>query len=111
MPEMSYVEIDPIIAAWVERHNFTLVDHYEGNTEQEFRAVYLSSPLGECCQIWIDVPNSGVVDLHVGDIETKQDEELRQDWSVSVSELENALENAVEFVQKWFRRSNSTGQK
>lgn len=104
---MSYVDIDPIIDAWVERHDFTLFKRYKSNTEPEFRTVYLSSPLGECCQIWIDEPNSGVIGLHVGDVEAKQDEELRQDWCVSISELDTALENAVAFVQKWFRRSRT----
>jgi hypothetical protein len=101
---MSYDQIDPVIDAWVLRHKFTLFNKYENHTESVFRAVYLSSLVGECCQIWIDQPTSGLVALHVRDIDTRQDEEIRKDWRVSISDLDAALEDAVFFIQEWFKR-------
>jgi len=101
---MTYAQIEPIIDAWVAKHKFSLFTRIDGVTGSDFRAVYLSSKLGECCQIWIDKPESGKVSLHAADIETRQDEEMRQDWCVSISELEVALDSAVIYVRKWFER-------
>ena len=102
---MGYEEIDSIIDVWVKKYNFTLFTNYEGFPDVEFRAVYLSSAEGECCQISIDKPNLGKVAIVARDIETKMDEELNKSWLVEVSDLERALENAVSFVQTWFSRS------
>jgi hypothetical protein len=101
---MTYAQIDPIIDAWVAKHQLSLFTHTEGMVGFDFRAVYLSSKHGECCQIWIDQPESGRVSLHAADDETRQDEEMRQDWCVPISELEAALDSAIAFVQKWFER-------
>ncbi len=104
---MSYAEIDSTIAAWAEKHKLTLYTHYqgyEGKSDYDFRNVYLSSKHGECCQIWIDKPESGWVSLHAAGVETREDEEMRQDWRVPTSELEDALEVAITFVQSWFER-------
>ena len=101
---MTYAQIDPIIDAWVEKHKFSLFTHTEGMAGSDFRAIYLSSKHGECCQIWIDKPESGRVSLHAADIETRQDEEMRQDWCVPISELSVALDGAVTSVKKWFDR-------
>ncbi|AZP11084.1 hypothetical protein [Undibacterium parvum] len=101
---MTYAQIDPIIDAWVAKHNFSLFTHTEGVVDSDFRAVYLSSKHGECCQIWIDKPESGMLSLHAVDIETRQNEEMRRDWSVPISELGGALDEAVTYVRKWFDR-------
>lgn len=101
---MTYAQIDSTINAWVEKHKFVLFTKYEGRQEPEFRAVYLSSNLGECCQIWIEKPESGQVAVHIRDIETRMDEEVSKDWVVPMSELEGTLEEAVSFVQAWFKR-------
>lgn len=101
---MTYAQIDPIIDAWVAKYNFSLFTRTEGVVDSDFRAVYLSSKQGECCQIWIDKPESGMVSLHAVDIETRQNEEMRRDWSVPISELVGALDGAVTYVRKWFDR-------
>jgi len=104
---MNYSQIDPVISQWVENHGFTLFTHYENQPGIEFRAVYLSSQLGECCQILVDEPVSGKVCVHAGGVETFEDEELKMEWSVPVEELEGALENAVSFVKSWFERKSA----
>jgi len=100
---MSYSGIDPIIRAWTEKHGFTLFDRIEGMAPS-IRCVYISTKQGECFQIWIDKPESGQVSIHAADVETHHDEELRQDWSVPVEDLESALEDAVVRVQSWMNR-------
>lgn len=101
---MTYEQIDSTINTWVAKHKFVLFTKIEGMHEPEFRAVYISSPLGECCQISIEKPESGQVAIHIAGIETRQDEEISKNWIVPMSELEGTLENAVSFVQNWFRR-------
>ena len=99
----DYSSIDPVINAWVERHGFSLYTLYAGGPES--RNVYVSGN-GECCQIWIDPPESGRVALHAADVETRSDEEMRQDWHVPVQDLEQTLEEALAFVQQWMRRND-----
>jgi hypothetical protein len=101
---MSYAQIDAVIEAWAQRHRLTLYTRYEGQPDSDFRAVYLSSQNGECCQIWVDEPSAGLVAVHMQDIETRDDEEIRKDWSVPILELEGALEDAVAFTRAWLQR-------
>lgn len=98
---VDYSSIDQVINAWVERHGFDLYTRYAGGPE--CRNVYVSGN-GECCQIWIDPPESGEVALHAADVETHNDEEMRQDWRVPVNGLEGALEEALVYVRQWMRR-------
>ena len=100
---MSYAEIDHIIRGWSEKHGFTLFERVEGDS-LPVRSVYLSSPQGECFQIWIDQPKSSQVSLHAADVETRNDQKLRQDWSVPVNSLAAALERAVLHVRAWMDR-------
>ena len=104
---MNYAQIDQVILDWVEKHSFSLFTKYENDSDSDFRAVYLSSEQGECCQIWIDKPKSGKVCIHAGDIETHQDEELKKEWCVPIEGLAEALENAVNFVKTWFGRKSA----
>ena len=101
---MGYSEVDPIIKAWTERNGFALYDRYEGFPDVPLRLVYLWSPEGECFRIGIEEPKSGQVSLGAADVETRNDEQLRKDWSVPVKNLEAALEHAVEHVRKWMDR-------
>jgi hypothetical protein len=104
---MNYSQIDKVILNWVEKHNFSLFTNHENIPDSDFRAVYLSSKQGECCQISIDKPKSGKVCIHAGDIETDQDEVLKKEWCVPIEELEKALEKAVNFVKIWFCRKSA----
>jgi len=101
---MGYSEVDPIIKAWTERHGFALHDRYEGFPDVPLRLVYLWSPKGECFRIWIDEPKSGQVSVGAAEVETRNDEEFRQDWLIPVESLSAALEGAIAHVQKWMNR-------
>jgi len=76
-----------------------------GNSETEFRSVYISSQRGECCQIWIDAPADGFVAVHAADADTINDEEIQNHWRVPVSDAADALEVALEFVRQWLSRA------
>ena len=101
---MSYEQVDSVIAAWGERNGLTLFTGVEGDAHSDVRAVYLSSAVGECCQIWIDAPEAGMVSIHAADVESRFDEEMHQDWCVPVAELGSALDLAIAHVHKWFQR-------
>jgi hypothetical protein len=103
---MSYSSIDPIINAWTQRHGFTLFTRNEAHEDSIYRAIYTSSPDGECCQIWIEPPKNGRVGLHVVAIEARDDEEMMKDWRVPILELGEALEHAVSFVKTWMARES-----
>lgn len=99
----DYSSIDSVINAWVERHGFSLYTRYAGGPE--CRNVNVSHN-DECCQIWIDPPESGRVELHAADVETRNDEEMRKDWHVPVHNVEQALEDALVFVLQWMKRND-----
>jgi len=104
MNRRGYEPLDATIREWAERHHFTLFDSIENMPDQVFRTVYLSSESGECFQIWVDPPQSDHVALHAADVETRDDEEFRQDWRVPVQALAAALDRAVEHVHGWMSR-------
>jgi len=105
MAEDSYEEIDPIIERWVSRHNFTLFTRNEG-FDRQFRCVYLSSD-SECCQIWVDPPSPHGVGVHAADVETRDDEGMRQDSCPALPQLASVLDEAVIYVYRWFERHSS----
>lgn len=99
----DYSSIDPVINAWVKRHGFSLYKRYADGPE--CRNVYVSGN-DECCQIWIEPPESGKVALHAADVESRNDAEMLQDWRVPVHDLEHALEEALAFVRQWMKRDD-----
>ena len=103
---VSYSSVDPIINAWTQRHKLMLFTHHEGYEHQPCRSIYTSSADGECCQIWIDPPDDGLVELHAIAIEARDDEQMTKDWRVPVVELDHALEQALSFVKMWMARQS-----
>ena len=101
---VSYSSIDPIVDSWAGRHGLKLPTHDKRGAELTFRNVYTSSNEAECCQIWIDPPIDGMVGVHAASVESRDDEEMRQDWVVPVGELESALEIALAFARTWMAR-------
>ena len=104
---MNYSDIDSTITKWVEKHNLSLFTSMDGVENSECRNVYISSEQGECCQIWVDKPNSGKVCIHAAEVESHHDEELSKEWCATLEELNKALDNAVSFVQQWFERKSA----
>ena len=71
--------------------------------------MYLSQA-NECCQIWIDPPEGGIVGVHAADVESLNDEPMRADWAAPASTLASTLELADTHVRSWFARQLSSGQ-
>ena len=90
---MSYVEIDPIILAWLHRHGLTLYERYQ---DSEVRSVDIVDAGGRKFQIWVDPPASGKVVVHVWDYRKR-----RKDWDTPIDELDHRLEEAVATVADW----------
>ena len=103
-----YQEIDSVISQWVDKHDFSLFTSTQGH-DGIFRTVYLSQA-NECCQIWIDPPECGIVGVHAADVESLNDEPMRADWAAPASTLASTLELAVAHVRSWFARQLSSGQ-
>ena len=103
-----YQEIDSVIAQWAEKHRFSLFTNIQGH-DGTFRNVYLGHA-DECCQIWIDPPQDGIVDVHAADVESRNDEPMHADWIAHTSTLAGTLELAVAHVRAWFVRQPYGGQ-
>jgi len=103
---VSYSSVDPVISAWAHRNSLKLPTHDDRGAELKFRNSYTSSHEAECCQIWIDPPQDGLVALHAATVESRDDEEVKQDWCVPVQELDAALEIALSFVRTWMTRQS-----
>jgi hypothetical protein len=94
---MLYEGVDRTINEWASENSLTLFTAWPGG---ECRACYTSSPQGECFQISIEPPTAGNVGIDARSIETLNDEELHERWSVAVGSLRNALEIWKHFVTK-----------
>lgn len=101
---MSYTSLDTVLGAWARRHGLVLPTRDDRGSELHFRNAYTSNHDGECCQIWIDPPEGGMVGVHAASVESRGDEEMRQDWCVPERELESVLDTALLFVRAWMTR-------
>jgi hypothetical protein len=101
---VSYSSLDPVIAAWARHHGLVLPTHDDRGAELDFRNAYTSNNEAECCQIWIDPPEDGMVGVHAASVESRDDEAMRQDWCVPERDLESALDTALSFVRTWMTR-------
>ena len=90
-------DVNDTIVAWAKRHGFQLMQ------DASYRAIYMGSE-HECCQIWIEPPAAGTIQLHAADVESIDDEEMRADWSCTPQTLSLALDRAVAHVKTWFNR-------
>ena len=103
-----YQEVDSVISKWVQKHDLSLFTSAQGR-DGLFRTVYLSRA-DECCQIWIDPPEGGIVGVHAADVESLNDEPMRADWTAPTSTLASTLDLAVSHVRLWFARQLPSGQ-
>jgi hypothetical protein len=90
--------IDAQVQTWARKHSLHLFMSWPGG---DIRAVYLSSTAGECFQIWIDPPKGGQVGVHVACVEGRKDNEVPEDKSADISNLESTLEAAMQSVLDW----------
>lgn len=101
---MNYSSLDPIIEAWALRHGLVLPTHDEQGVELHYRNAYTSNNEAECCQIWIDPAEGGMVRVHAASVESRNDSEISRDWHVPECDLESVLDTALSFVRTWMKR-------
>lgn len=95
----AYADVDGTIDRWVARNNLTLCRKWAG----EARFWYTSRG-DECFQVSVDQPSNGSVTVHAWSIETDDDAELHGEWSLALTNLEQALIAATELIDLWSKR-------
>ena len=98
---MAYSEIDVVIREWSERHSLALNTEFGG---QERRFCYVSGGPEECFQVSIEPPESGRVLVNAWSVETIDDVELHECWTVEIRDLPQSLEVALRQVSAWNAR-------
>lgn|GEM_PF-3685004 len=94
----GYELIDPIIQAWAETHRLTLFNSFAG---RDARFCYWSSEQGECFQISVQPPQSGVARIDAWTVETVDDRELHRAWHAPIEGLAGALDVALAEIRGW----------
>ena len=98
---MSYAAVDSVIARWARRHALQLVTSVAG--VEEVRNVYLSSTVGDCFQVWVEVPSGDQVAVHAACVEGPMEDDPPRDWSVPIDQLDDGLEEALRTVVAWMK--------
>jgi hypothetical protein len=88
---IAYAAIEDDIAAWVRGHSLTLFTRWG---EREIRCCYATNPRGECLQIWVEPPENGYVTVNLASVETADDKEVHNRWTVPIPDLRKTLELA-----------------
>lgn len=81
------------VLKWASKYNLTLHVEHRGC---EVQCVDIVGSSGKRYQIWIDPPKRGEVQVHAWDYKNR-----RNDWDVAVSELNDALEEAIFQTVDW----------
>jgi hypothetical protein len=96
-----FFSIDSLIQVWAHANSLKIFGSFAGREE---RFCYVSSPRGECFQISIQPPLDNKVVVDAWTVETLDNMELHERWTVSVPELPEALDVALRTVRDWFAR-------
>lgn len=99
---MSYELIDAQIADWAKEHSLILSTSF---ANRETRSAYLSSELGECFQIWVDVPVDGHVSIYATCVEGRKENEPPREWITNPREVKATLEEVFETIVQWMTPS------
>jgi hypothetical protein len=97
-----YLEIDPALQRWVEKHSLTLCREWQG----EARFWYTSRGK-ECFQVAIDPPKDGAVKVRASAVETDDAAELHGEWVVASSRIDHALAAATGLIDLWSVRTRT----
>ena len=95
---MGYAEIDADIRRWSDRHMLVVHDAWSGG---ELRHIYVSSDVGECFQIWIELPQFGLVLVHAAAVEYLRGEPPSAHWLATTPAIGKILEEAFTAVIAW----------
>ena len=100
---MVYEALDPVINAWVQKHELKLATEFVG---EERRYCYVTGGPQECFQVSIEPPQGSEVLVNAWSIETIDDVELHDSWLVHPDGLAGALDLALDKIGAWKARSN-----
>lgn len=98
---MNLDAIDVVFFAWAARHGLRALRLPGG---QQTRFCYVSAGVDESFQISIEPPEAGIVSVNAWDVETHDDAEFHRAWQVPLSDLEPALDGALEQIATWAAR-------
>jgi hypothetical protein len=98
MTPNPYSAIDPVIDSWAKAHSRKLFTSDAGG---QARFCHFSSDRGECFQISIEPPLDATVTINAWSIETLDDREMHEGWTVPIDELNEALDLAFDRVREW----------
>ena len=101
---MSYSAVDATIQKWARTHALNILTDGGG---YESRFCYVSGLVDESFQIVIRVPAEVTIDVVARSIETRDNEELYEEWKVPIAELQLTLEAAYNKIREW--RMRKTG--
>jgi ABC-type enterochelin transport system substrate-binding protein len=96
-----FFSIDSFIQIWARSNSLRIFESFAGRQE---RFCYVSSSRGECFQISIQPPLDKVVVVDAWTVETLDNMELNERWTVSVPELPETLDLALRTVRDWSAR-------
>jgi hypothetical protein len=89
------------ISAWATRHRVRKIFKEFAGREERF--CYLSSEAGECFQIAIQPPTGDRITIDASSIDTLDDRDLHQSWTVTPATLAETLESAMSVVRAWMQ--------
>jgi hypothetical protein len=101
---MTYAIIEPTIRDWAAAHDLQVCDEFGGVPR---RFCYVSGGPHECFQVSVEPPQQGAVLVNVWSVETDDDADLHEVWSVQVGDLRLALEAALRQIEAWRSRPRS----
>ena len=100
---MSYEAVDGFINSWIEDRDLTLFRAFAGRPERYW---YVSGGR-ECFQISVAPPEGGVVMVNAWSVETDDDAEMHEAWSVPMDEISTALADAHAQIEEWLTRAKT----
>ncbi len=98
---VTYSDIDPAIDAWAARHGLVINPEFGGEAR---RFTYVTGGPRECFQISVEPPDQGMVTVNAWDVETLDEAQLHESWTVPAGDVDSALESAARRVAAWRTR-------
>jgi hypothetical protein len=94
---MDVKQTDIAVEAWALSHGLVLFR--DGPT----RFCYTSSERGECFQLVVRQPDTGMTMIEAFSIETIEDEEFHKAWTFPAGNISTALDDALACIDGWKR--------
>jgi hypothetical protein len=90
--------LDEILDRWAQKHALKIQRLFR---DDKVRTTTVVSQIGEIFQIWLSPQENGQVRLHAWNYG-----QTRRDWEVPISQLADALDDALRVVKTWMTPLN-----